>query len=89
MTLTGIDYKKDGENMDGMKTVHEIIDYLIRNSNDITKLVIAFETKEDNFYVNGNESDIITNIGMLEYAKEVLFRGHDTDDSKSVDEQDE
>lgn len=75
--------------LEAAKTVPEIIDYLIMNSTDITKLVIAFETENENFYVNGNNDDLIVNIGMLEYAKEVLFRGNDTDYSKCVDEQTE
>ena len=80
---------KGGEVLEAAKTVPEIIDYLIMNSTDITKLVIAFETENENFYVNGNNDDLIVNIGMLEYAKEVLFRGNDTDYSKCVDEQTE
>lgn len=75
--------------MEATKTVPEIIDYLIKNSMDIKTLVIAFETKNENFYVNGNNDDLIVNIGMLEYAKEVLLRGNETDYSKCVDEQTE
>jgi len=30
---------------------------------------------------------MIINLGMLEYAKEALFRGNDTDDAQTVDEQ--
>ena len=75
--------------MEAAKTVPEIIDYLIKNSMDIKTLVIAFETKNENFYVNGNNDDLIVNIGTLEYAKEVLLRGNETDYSKCVDEQTE
>lgn len=57
------------------------------NSTDIKNLVIAFETENGNFYTNGNRDDMIINLGMLEYAKEALFRGNDTDDAQTVDEQ--
>lgn len=73
--------------MEESRTVHEIIDYLIMNSTYIKNLVIAFETEDGNFYTNGNRDDMIINLGMLEYAKEALFRGNDTDDAQTVDEQ--
>lgn len=73
--------------MEKSRTVPEIIDYLIMNSTDIKNLVIAFETENGNFYTNGNRDDMIINLGMLEYAKEALFRGNDTDDAQTVDEQ--
>ena len=73
--------------MEESRTVPEIIDYLIMNSTYIKNLVIAFETEDGNFYTNGNRDDMIINLGMLEYAKEALFRGNDTDDAQTVDEQ--
>ena len=73
--------------MEESRTVPEIIDYLIMNSTYIKNLVIAFETENGNFYTNGNRDDMIINLGMLEYAKEALFRGNDTDDAQTVDEQ--
>lgn len=73
--------------MEESRTVPEIIDYLIMNSMEIKNLVIAFETNNGNFYTNGNRDDMIINLGMLEYAKEALFRGNDTDDAQTVDEQ--
>ena len=73
--------------MEKSRTVPEIIDYLIMNSMEIKNLVIAFETNNGNFYTNGNRDDMIINLGMLEYAKEALFRGNDTDDAQTVDEQ--
>lgn len=73
--------------MEESRTVPEIIDYLIMNSTEIKNLVIAFETNNGNFYTNGNRGDMIINLGMLEYAKEALFRGNDTDDAQTVDEQ--
>ncbi|CZQ83872.1 Hypothetical protein Tpal_497 [Trichococcus palustris] len=73
--------------MEETKTVPEIIDYLILNSNDIKTLVIAFETKNEIFYVDANNNDIIVKMGMLEYAKEVALRGNDTDYEKKIDEQ--
>ena len=75
--------------MEESRTVPEIIDYLIMNSMEIKNLVIAFETNNGNFYTNGNRDDMIINLGMLEYAKEALFRGNDTDDAQTVDEQTE
>ncbi|NCB65119.1 MAG: hypothetical protein EOM48_02975 [Bacilli bacterium] len=75
--------------MEESRTVPEIIDYLIMNSMEIKNLVIAFETNNGNFYTNGNRDDMIINLGMLEYAKEALFRGNDTDDAQTVDAQTE
>lgn len=63
-----------------IQTINEMIDYLIKNSDEVADIVICYTTHGDEMVVSTNTRDIITTLGMLSYGKEILLH-HERCDS--------
>ena len=63
-----------------MESVNDIIEYLIKNQEEVTDIIVSYRTNGGEMVVNTNTRDIITSLGMLCYAKEILMSHEREDD---------
>lgn len=56
-----------------MKTVNEIIEYLIKNQDEVADMVMAYQTLDGELVVMANTYDPITAVGIMTCAQQVIF----------------
>ena len=63
-----------------MDSVNDIIEYLIKHQDEVSDMIVSYRTHGGEMVVNTNTRDIITALGMLSYAKEILITHECEDD---------
>lgn len=56
-----------------MQTVNEIIEYLIRNQEEIADMVVSYQTHAGELVISTNAMDTIGAVGLMTCAQQVMI----------------
>lgn len=56
-----------------MQTVNEIIEYLIKNQEEIADIVVSYQTHAGELVISTNAMDTISAVGLMTCAQQVMI----------------
>lgn len=56
-----------------MQTVNDIIEYLIRNQEEIADMVVSYQTHAGELVISTNAMDTISAVGLMTCAQQVMI----------------